>query len=223
MQRPERVLTLGVAVAFSPWVEGLWPAGGRAPDAAARGDQPGDPGDHQQHDARSAGSRGCWRRCARGRRRRRRSRRRTADKSRPAPARAAAGQNLTRTPTTRLERPLVRAGLEGGHGGADRDVVEDRREHAEARWRRRPSPTSPRAAASAAGGPSSTTAARRDLPEVERRERGGERPVAAGRRTPRTGARPNARPGAAGDEEGEQRRRPEEHKWGYACGSASDV
>ena len=31
MQRPERVLTLGVAVAFSPWVEGLWPAAGGHP------------------------------------------------------------------------------------------------------------------------------------------------------------------------------------------------
>lgn len=31
MQRPERVLTLGVAVAFSPWVEGLWPSAGGHP------------------------------------------------------------------------------------------------------------------------------------------------------------------------------------------------
>ena len=99
MQRPERVLTLGVAVAFSPWVEGLWPAAGGAPDAAARGDQPRAPGDHQQHDgdrpdrAAAGGAAPGDAGADAGRR----------DDGRQVAACArapAAGQNLTRTPTT---------------------------------------------------------------------------------------------------------------------------
>ena len=183
MQRPERVLTLGVAVAFSPWVEGLWPAGGRAPDAAARGGQPRDPGDHQQHDgdrpdraaAGGAAPGDAGADAGRG------------DDGRQVAACArapAAGQNLTRTPTTvwsaRSCGPVLKA------------VTAAPTETSSKIGANTPNPLAPQTFTdfTSSGSFRRNEVRRRrlrrhDLPEVERRERGGERPAAAGRRIPR--------------------------------------